>query len=103
MISAIVIQNIYFTFDSNLTTNPMKQRLTILIALVLLLTMNILHAQPGIPLKDNGSVLFGKDIVIHDRPDRDQKLVAICSAFNGWLYAAYAYQSSLSMSGSMVV
>ncbi len=45
----------------------------------------------GIPYKTNRSPLFGKDIVIHDQPDRDQRNVAVCSAFNGWLYAAYYY------------
>ena len=103
MMTAIVIQNIYFTFDSHLTTNPMKQRLTILIALVLLFTVDMLHAQPGIPLKDNGSVLFGKDIVINDQPDQNQRLVSVCSAFNGWLYAAYTYQSSPSLTASMTI
>lgn len=45
----------------------------------------------GIPYKTNRSPLFGKDIIIHDKPDRDQRNVAVCSAFNGWLYAAYYY------------
>jgi len=103
MMTAIVIQNIYFTFDSHLTTNPMKQRLTILIALVLLFTVDMLHAQPGIPLKDNGSVLFGKDIVIHDQPEQNQRLVSVCSAFNGWLYAAYTYQSPTSLTASLTI
>jgi len=66
----------------------MKQRLTILIALVFLFMVNMLYAQPGIPLKDNGSVLFGKDIIIGDQPTRNQRDVAVCTAFNGWMYAA---------------
>ena len=45
------------------------------------------------PLKPTGSPLFGKDIVIHDLPDRDQRNIAVCSAFNGWLYAAYSYST----------
>jgi len=81
----------------------MKQRLTIFIALVLLFTVKMLHAQPGIPLKDNGSVLFGKDIVIHDQPDQNQRLVSVCSAFNGWLYSAYTYQSPTSLTASMTI
>ncbi len=42
----------------------------------------------GIPYKTNRSPLFGKDIVIHDMPDRDQRNIAVCSAFYGWLYTA---------------
>ena len=37
------------------------------------------------------SPLFGKDIVIHDSSSLDQRNIAICSAFNGWLYAVYSY------------
>jgi hypothetical protein len=40
----------------------------------------------GVPLKPQ-SPLFGKDIVIDNQPSQDQRSVAICSAFNGWLYA----------------
>jgi hypothetical protein len=43
-----------------------------------------------VPFKPQ-SPLFGKDIVIQDTSDRDQRNVAICSAFNGWLYAVYSY------------
>jgi hypothetical protein len=62
----------------------------------LLLCLTGLNAQTGwfggsgVPLKPQ-SPLFGKDIVIHDMPDRDERNTAICSAFNGWLYAAYSY------------
>jgi hypothetical protein len=37
------------------------------------------------------SPLFGKDIIISDNPAQDQRNIAICSAFNGWLFAAYSY------------
>jgi hypothetical protein len=43
------------------------------------------------------SVLYGKDIVIYDRPNQNQRKVAICSAFNGWLYAAILYQGDTNM------
>ena len=41
------------------------------------------------------SPLFGKDILLHDIPDRDQRHVAVCSAFNGWLYAVYEYHQGI--------
>jgi hypothetical protein len=46
------------------------------------------NEDPILPLKTNRSVLFGKDIIINDLPNENQKRVAVCSAFNGWLYAA---------------
>jgi len=72
----------------------MKSRFTLFVFLLLCLTG--LNAQTGffnrqgVPLKPQ-SPLFGKDILIQDQPDRDQRNVAICSAFNGWLYAVYSY------------
>ncbi len=48
---------------------------------------------PAIPLKQGSSVLFGKDIIINDQPPQNQQNVAICSAFNGWLLAAYSYNT----------
>jgi len=47
----------------------------------------------AIPYKSNGSVLFGNDIIVNDQPDQNQRKVALCSAFNGWLYAAVTYKS----------
>ena len=72
----------------------MKSRLILFVFLLLCLTG--LNAQTGwvggtvVPLKPQSS-LFGKDIVIQDTSDRDQRNVATCSAFNGWLYAVYSY------------
>ena len=72
----------------------MKARLTFFVLFLLFLTG--LNAQPGlpgssvIPLKPQ-SPLFGKDIVINDSSSQNQRQVAICSAFNGWLYAVYTY------------
>jgi len=43
------------------------------------------------PLDPSRSVLFGKDVIISDEADQNQRNIAICSAFNGWLYAAYWY------------
>jgi hypothetical protein len=37
------------------------------------------------------SPLFGKDIVIHDSSSQNQRQVAVCSVFNGWLYCVYSY------------
>src|SRR5512133_1874567 len=69
--------------------NSMYNKLRYLIlGLFLIITSGALGQSPTSPL-------FGKDIVIHDMPDRDQRNVAVCSAFNGWLYAAFSYDSSL--------
>lgn len=46
---------------------------------------------PGLPLNPGQSPLFGKDIVINPQTDKDQRHVAVCSAFNGWLYAVQSY------------
>jgi len=46
---------------------------------------------PVIPFRTDRSVLFGKDIVINNEPQINQRQVAVCTAFNGWLYAAYTY------------
>lgn len=70
----------------------MKTRFTLFAFLLLCLTG--LNAQTGffggtvVPLKPQ-SPLFGKDIKINDMPTENQRNVAVCCAFNGWLYAAY--------------
>jgi len=37
------------------------------------------------------SPLFAEDIYIDNEPNHNQRQLAICSAFNGWLYAAFSY------------
>jgi hypothetical protein len=57
-------------------------------------TLNAQNGQnerPVLPLKRLDAPVFGKDIIIHDQPNQNQRQVALCSAFNGWLYAAYSY------------
>jgi hypothetical protein len=77
----------------------MNTRFTFFILLLLLFSIEGIHAQTGLfgglafPLKPQ-SPLFGKDIVIHDSSSQNQRQVAICSAFNGWLYAGYTYFST---------
>jgi hypothetical protein len=69
----------------------------ILITILFLFSLNIVHAQypmyldSGIPLKQYDSPLFGKDIIIDNNPDRNQRQVSLYSSFNGWLYALYSY------------
>ena len=78
----------------------MKAIFTKLILGALLLTISRLYAQmdefscPNASLKDVRSPLFGKDIVIKNAPDTNQRNISICSAFNGWLYAVYSYVES---------
>lgn len=64
--------------------------LSLLLCVILHLNLagqNEQNSFPGIPLNPSKSVLFGKDIIIGDQPTRNQRSVAICSSFNGWLYA----------------
>lgn len=73
----------------------MKIRFTLILLALFQISLNHVCAQSlqnensGLPLNPNRSILFGKDIVINDTAMGDQRNVAICSAFNGWLYAAY--------------
>jgi Secretion system C-terminal sorting domain len=74
----------------------MKTRVTFFVLLLFVILMKGLNAQTGepgssvIPLKPQ-SPLFGKDIIINDLPNQNQRTVAICSAFNGWLFSIYTY------------
>ena len=38
-------------------------------------------------------MLFGKDILINDKSSQNQRAGAMCSAFNGWLYAIYSHNA----------
>jgi hypothetical protein len=79
----------------------MKRQFALLIIPVLFLIIGDLKCQSFnnglslLPLKSSNSVLFGKDIVINDNPSRDQRLVKVCSSFNGWLFALYTYRHSV--------
>jgi len=48
----------------------------------------------GLPINPNKSVVFGKDIVIGDQPTRNQRDLAICTAFNGWMYVVMSRNGS---------
>jgi len=54
-------------------------------------SQNFLEPTPVLPLKATTVPMFGKDIVIRDRIDQNQKTVAVCSAFNGWLFSAFTF------------
>lgn len=75
----------------------MKFLANVLTVYLFLISVCALYAQRGnfngseLPIQPSGSPLFGKDIIIHNQPDRDQRNVSICSAFNGWLFAVYSY------------
>jgi hypothetical protein len=47
--------------------------------------------------------LFGKDIVIHDSTTQNQRQVAVCSAYNGWLYAVYSYFNTYYNGAAIIV
>jgi hypothetical protein len=69
----------------------MKHKLPYLFFAIFLIAQFGYSQQPVLPLSPNASPLFGKDIIINDQPGQIQSQVALCSAFNGWLYAAIAY------------
>jgi len=76
----------------------MKKDLFLAILGLLLICSGGLKAQafqdtPVLPYQTNRSPLFGKDIVLNPRPDENQHTVRVCSAYNGWLYAIYSYDS----------
>lgn len=72
---------------------------TLLVALAASLKAQIPDPFPTLPLAPNRSPVFGKDIVINDQPDQSQQDVVICSAYNGWLFAAYWYQGPYKSEG----
>lgn len=63
--------------------------------LLIFFSSNLLQAQntrdflPVIPEK---STLFADDIYINDQPTQNQHSLAMCSTFNGWLFAVYTFQ-----------
>jgi hypothetical protein len=75
----------------------MKPKFLMLIFLLLIFSGERLSGQSTndkfnvIPLKPGNSILFGKDIIINNDSAQNQRNVVLCSAFNGWLYAAYYY------------
>jgi len=54
-----------------------------------------------LPTKAVMAPSFGKDIVISDQPDQNQQSAVICSAYNGWLYAAYWYSIPIDKGGML--
>ena len=77
----------------------MKIKLAFVLFFLLHLTLSRLDAQsiqrddPGQQLKSCKSMLFGKDILINDKSSQNQRAGAMCSAFNGWLYAIYSHNA----------
>ena len=61
----------------------------------LLIVLDPLSAQKSLNERNYSSVipektpLFANDIYLDNQPSQNQRNLAICSAFNGWLYAAY--------------
>ncbi|HTX88385.1 MAG TPA: T9SS type A sorting domain-containing protein [Bacteroidales bacterium] len=74
----------------------------LLTALICLLAINDIFPQENkqgssmIPFKTVASPMFGKDIIINSSPEQNQRNVAVCSAYNGWLFSIYTYIDSLS-------
>jgi len=85
----------------------MKLRFAVLITTVLLFCVEGVKSQSNIeaslPLKSTNSMFFGSDIIINNNPSESQHHVAICTAFNGWLYAAYTYVNPLNMAAGALL
>ena len=75
----------------------MKARFTYFVLLLFFISFNGLLAQSGllggtvVPFQPDKSPIFGFDTFINNQPLQNQRNIAICSAFNGWLYAADSY------------
>ena len=75
----------------------MKARFTYFVLLLFFISFNGLLAQSGllggtvVPFQPDKSPIFGFDTFINDQPLQNQRNIAICSAFNGWLYATYSF------------
>ena len=75
----------------------MKMFLKYIFFIICLTFFKPIHSQVGIVgdpfnlVHPDKSVLFGFDTYINNQPNEDQKNIAICSAFNGWLYGVYSY------------
>ena len=78
----------------------MKLKIIILFSYLLLISIYSLHSQSidisesNTSLISNKSPLFGKDIIINDKSYQDQRFEAICSAYNGWLFAVYSHPAA---------
>src|ERR1035437_5068556 len=75
----------------------MKARFTYFVLLLFFISFNGLLAQSGllggtvVPFQPDKSPIFGFDTFINNQPQQNQRNIAICSAFNGWLYATYSF------------
>ena len=67
-------------------------RRLISICVLIVLVFNGLFAQNSgtIPFNPQ-SPIFGKDVIIRNDTSKDERAVAICSAFNGWLFSVFSY------------
>jgi hypothetical protein len=76
----------------------MKNITTVILCVLLLLQLNLSgqgnHSLLQ-PLKVSDSPMFGNDIPLFPDTSQNQHSVSVCSAFNGWLYAAYGYNTPI--------
>ena len=76
----------------------MRNIFTFMVLTLSLFLASLLNGQslsvdfPGVPLDPTHSVLFGKDIIIDNQIIQDQRDIAMCSVFNGWLFAVHSYR-----------
>lgn len=80
--------------------------LCIFLFLISFIELSAQHRNSGgpiLPFQPDRSPLFGQDITIHDQPDRDQRNVVMCTAFNGWIFTAYSYINSFYSAASVCI
>lgn len=76
----------------------MKHIITLLVCTAFVCFADTLQAQfnqgdpPILPMKLSGIPMFGEDVLINDQPLQNQQKVALCTAYNGWLFAAVTYK-----------
>lgn len=81
----------------------MKNKSIFLFFLLALLFVNG-FTQPGVlPIKSGNSTLFGQDVVINEHAAQNQRNITICSAYNGWLYAAYSYYDPAALQDAVTI
>jgi hypothetical protein len=84
-------------------TPLMKKILTLFASITCVLTLSTRHAQAQAGVPSNHSVQFMPDITIENNTLANQRHVRIATAFNGWVFAAYLVNDSVSHKGGVVV
>jgi hypothetical protein len=82
--------------EQNPKIDPMKKISTLFVSILCLMAL-------GVQLKAQSNPLFANDIKVELNTMANQRNVRIASASNGWLFAAYIVNDSVSQKGGVVV